>query len=87
MMIYIHLQGNLTSKETLKSKKAYEEFRGGKEVRIRHFHAENEQFAYNVFIQSVKETGLTIPYFGVKSHLQNRIAENRIRDLQEQARK
>jgi hypothetical protein len=54
---------------------------------IKHYHADNGRFADNAFMQSVAESGQTISFCGVNAHFQNGIAEKRIRDLSEQARK
>jgi hypothetical protein len=56
-------------------------------VTIKHYHADNGRFADNAFMQSVAESGQTISFCGVNAHFQNGIAEKRIRDLSEQARK
>ena len=54
---------------------------------IRHYHEDKGQFSDNAFINSVNAKGQIIYYCGVNNHLQNRIAEKRISDLQEQATK
>eukprot|EP00978_Attheya_sp_CCMP212_P037948 scaffold183254_cov63-Attheya_sp.AAC.2 len=84
---YIHLQRTITSKDTLEAKLAFEAFSMKNGVKIQHYHADNGRFADNAFIQSVQKCSQTISYCGVNAHFQNGIAEKRIRDLQEQARK
>ena len=54
---------------------------------IRHYYMDSEQFSNNDFIKSVNTQGQTISYFGFNYHFQNRIDENRFRDLKEQVRK
>jgi hypothetical protein len=84
---YIHLQQGLTLAETVEAKRAFEAYARSHGVSIKHYHANNGRFADNAFIDSVARSGQTISYCGVNAHFQNGIAEKRIRDLQEQARK
>ena len=84
---YVHLQEGLTSAETVEAKKSFEAFARSMGVQIKHYHADNGRFADNAFIQSVQDSGQTISYCGVNAHFQNGVAEKRIRDLQDQARK
>ena len=84
---YIHLQRNLSSEETLKAKKAFEAYARAHGVRVKHYHADNGRFADNAFIKDVEQQGQTLTFCGVNAHFQNGIAEKRIRDLQERARK
>ena len=55
-------------------------------VKITHYHADNGRFADNTFITDCKAQKQGLSYCGVNAHFQNRIAECRIRDLQEQTR-
>ena len=84
---YVHMQRSLTSEETLEAKRAFEAFARRHYVAIRHYHADNGRFADNAFITDATKQGQTLSYCGVNAHFQNGIAEKRIRDLQEQARK
>ena len=84
---YVHLQESLSSDDTVQAKKAFEACARSHGVVVRHYHADNGRFADNLFIESVANSGQTISYCGVNAHFQNGIAEKRIRDLQEQARK
>jgi hypothetical protein len=84
---YIHMQRSLTSEETLEAKRAFEAFARRHHVTLRHYHADNGRFADNAFIADATKQGQTLSYCGVNSHFRNGIAEKRIRDLQEQARK
>ena len=52
-----------------------------------HYHADNGQFADNLFLEDVTKSRQTISFCGVNAHFQNGIAEKRIRDLQESTRK
>ena len=51
------------------------------------YHADNDRFADNLFINDVNKQGQTMTYCGVGAHHQNGIAEKRIRNVTEQARK
>ena len=84
---YVYLQRGLTSDETLKAKRAFEAYARSHNVQIKHYHCDNGRFSDNAFIDDVTKRGQTISYCGVNAHFQNGIAEKRIRDLQERARK
>ena len=84
---YVHLQGRITSDETVQAKRAFEAYARSHGVNVKHYHADNGRFADNAFLKSVAESGQTISFCGVNAHFQNGIAEKRIRDLSEQARK
>jgi hypothetical protein len=84
---FVHLQQHLTSAETLEAKHAFEAFARKYGVVVRHYHADNGRFADNLFVQDIAKQGQTLSFCGVNAHFQNGIAEKRIRDLQESARK
>jgi hypothetical protein len=83
------MQQQLTSDETVEAKHAFEAFTRSQGVTIKHYHADNGIFADNAFIKDIIEArpNQPITYCGVNAHFQNGIAEKRIRDLQEPARK
>ena len=80
------MQKQLTSKETLEAKHAFEAHCRKHEVNVRHYHADNGRFADNLFLNDVISNGQTISYCGVNAHWQNGIAERMIRSLRETAR-
>jgi hypothetical protein len=86
---YVHMQQQLTSDEKVEAKHAFDAFSRSQGITIKHYHADNGRFADNAFLQDIKEAILSqsITYCGVNAHFQNEIAEKRIRDLQEPARK
>ena len=86
-MSYVHLQRSTSSEETVEAKRAFESFCATKHVRVLHYHADNGRFQDKVFMSHLHEKGQTISFCGVNAHFQNGIAEKRIRDLQEKARK
>jgi len=84
---YVHLQSRVTAEETVEAKRAFEAYARSHGVIVKHYHADNGRFAENLFMSAVAESGQTISFCGVSAHFQNGIAEKRIRDLSEQARK
>jgi hypothetical protein len=84
---YVHLQSRVTAEETVEAKKAFEAYARSHGVIVKHYHADNGRFAESLFMSVVAESGQTISFCGVSAHFQNGIAEKRIRDLSEQARK
>ena len=84
---YVYLQRTLSSNETFLAKRAFEAYSAKNGVRISHNHADNGRFIDNVFVQDINNQGQTISYSGVNEHFQNGIAEKRIRDIQDSARK
>jgi hypothetical protein len=86
---YVHMQQQLTSDETVEAKHAFEAFSRSQGVTIKHYHADNGRFSDNAFLKDIREARpiQSITYCGVNAHFQNGIAEKRIRDLQEPARK
>ena len=83
---FVFLQRHLKSEETVQAKHAFERSAEQRGVKILHYHADNGRFTDNAFIQDCKTQGQSLSYCGVNVHLQNGIAERRIRDLQEQTR-
>jgi hypothetical protein len=49
-LCYIHMMTNTSSDETIKAKLAFEQFAANHFVKIKHYHADNGQFADNAFI-------------------------------------
>ena len=83
---YVHLQESLTANNTLRAKEAFERYCESFVVKVRQYHADNGQFAKNLFIEDIRRQGQTITYCGVNAHFQNGIAEKRIHDLQDAVR-
>jgi hypothetical protein len=86
---YVHMQQQLTSDETVDAKHAFEAFSRSQGVTIKHYHSDNGIFTDNAFLKDTKEArpSQSITYCSMNAHFQNGIAEKRIRDLQEPARK
>ena len=83
---FVYLQRRLTSDETVMVKHAFERSAEQRGVKIIHYHADNGRFADSAFIADRKAQRQGLSYCGVNAHFQNGIAEQRIRDLQEQTR-
>ncbi len=84
---FIHLMLDLSAEETLKAKRAFEQFAAEHSVKILHYHCDNGQFVDNAFKQSCKKSCQQLTFCGVNAHFKNGIAERAIRDLSESARK
>jgi hypothetical protein len=83
---YVHLQRSLSFDDTVKAKRAFETYCESSGVKVEHYHADNGRFCNNLFLQGMKDKKQTISHCGVNAHFQNRIAEKRIRDLQDLTR-
>jgi hypothetical protein len=83
------MQQQLTSDETVEDNHAFEAFSRSYGVTINNYHAYNGRFADNAFLKDIKEAGPIQPinYCSVNAHFQNGIAEKRVRDVKEPARK
>ena len=80
------LQKILTLK-TFQYKKAFEAYIKKVGVTAKHYHADNEIFQDNIFIQEIRNERQTIYFYGFNLHYRNGKAENRIGYLQDQKRK
>ncbi len=78
---------DLSAEETLKAKRAFEQFAAEHSVKILHYHCNNGRFADNAFKQSCEEGRQQLPFCGVNAHFQNGITKRAIRDLSKSARK
>ena len=84
---YIHLQQTLSSADTISAKHVFEAFANKHGVAVTHYHADNGRFADNMFMNDVASQQQTISFCGVNAHFQNGIAEKKIKDMTELARK
>jgi hypothetical protein len=86
---YVHIQQQITSYDTVDAKHAFEAFTISQGFTIKHYHADNGIFADSAFIKDIREArpSQSINYSGINAYFKNGIAEKRIRDLQEPARK
>jgi hypothetical protein len=84
---FIHLMQDLGSDETIKAKRAFEQFAADHGVKISHYHCDNGRFKDNAFKQACEASRQRLTLCGVNAHFQNGIAERAIRDLSDSARK
>jgi hypothetical protein len=71
----VHLQKTDSGEETLEAKQAFEGFAHSLNVKVQHYHADNGQFAENLWMNHVKRENQTITFCGVSAHFQNGVAE------------
>ena len=83
---YTYLQTSADAEETIKAKKAFEEYALQRGVRIKAYHADNGIFRANKWVESCRENRQPLTFAGVNAHHQNGLAERRIRSLQEMTR-
>ena len=83
---FVYLQRCITSEETVMAKHAFERAAEQRGIKILHYHTDNGRFADNAFIADCNAQRQILLYCGVNAHFQNSIAEQFIRDLQEQTR-
>jgi hypothetical protein len=82
---FAHLMQDLTSDETIKAKRAFEQFAADHGVKILHYHCDNGRFKDNTFRQACGEARQQLTFCGVNAHFQNGIAKRAICDLLESA--
>jgi hypothetical protein len=78
---FVHLMQDLSSEESVKAKRAFEQLAAEHGVTIRHYHCNNGRFADNAFKQACQERNQQLTFCGVNAHFQNGIAERAIHDL------
>jgi hypothetical protein len=83
---FVYLQQGTKSDKTMEAKRAFEAFAKSHGVTIRHYHANNGQFAEATYMEHCARSQQTITFCGANAHFQNSIAEKCIRDLQDLAR-
>ena len=83
---FVHLQKSSSGEETVEGKELFERYAASMGHTIKHYHADNGIFAANLWKAHciARHQGLT--FAGVGAHHQNGVAENKIRQLQDQAR-
>jgi hypothetical protein len=81
------MTSNLTGKETVNTKRAFECFTTKHGVCIAHYHCNNGHFADSLFCQACESQGQKLTFCGVNAHFQNGITERAICNLSKSARK
>jgi hypothetical protein len=84
---FVHLMQYLSPEESVKAKRAFEQFAAEHGVTIRHYHCDNGCFTNNAFKQACQESNQQLTFCGVSAHFQNGISERAIRNLSDSARK
>jgi hypothetical protein len=69
---------DLSSEESVKAKRAFEQFAAKHGITIRHYHCDNGRFADNALNQACQESNQQLTFYGINAHFQNRIAEHTI---------
>ena len=80
------LQKTAITEETLKGKIAFEKETESLNIKIQHYHADNGIFKANGWVRDCYDKAQSITYSGVNAHHQNRLAEVKIRWLQDLVR-
>jgi hypothetical protein len=83
---YVHLMTKMDGDATVAAKLEFERVLNSYGVRVKHYHADNGLFDTKVFKASISKAGQTLSFCGVNAHHQNGKAENRIKDVTENAR-
>ena len=83
---YTYLQTSADADETIKAKRAFEEYAAQRGVQIRAYHADNGIFRANKWVNDCREHRQGLSFAGVNAHHQNGLAERRIRSLQDMTR-
>jgi hypothetical protein len=78
---FVHLQIDDSAELTMGANLAFEKYAAKHGISIKHYHCDNEQFAYNAFKQSCKSNRQRLPFCGVNVHFKNGIAEPMICNL------
>jgi hypothetical protein len=84
--IFLKNQVSLRVGETLRAKRAFEQFAAQHGVRVRNYHADNVPFSAQEFIDHLEQQDQTIIYSGTGAHHQNGVAERAIRTVTSWAR-
>ena len=83
---YVHLQRTATADETIEAKKAFEAKLASFGVTVKGYHADNGVFKANKWRDACAKNNQQLTFSGVNAHHTNRMAEKRIRDLQDLTR-
>ena len=83
----MYFMTNISSEDTVLTKKAFALFTESCGVHIQYWHYDNGCFADNAFIMDCEQNKQHFTYCGVNAHFQNSIATQEISDIQEQAQK
>jgi hypothetical protein len=85
-LIHIVNQVGLTSGETLRAKKKFEQFADSFGIQIKSYLADNVPFGTDAFLRNIESNNQTIEFSGVGAHHQNGVAERSIQTVTQWAR-
>jgi hypothetical protein len=83
---FVHLQSNLTYKQTLIAKQEFERHAAGMNASVKKYHADNGQFVDNAYTDDLKAKNQYMTICGVNAHHHSGKVEKGIRDLQDVTR-
>ena len=75
--VYVHLMHEFTTEEPLLAKAAWEKILSQAGRVVKHFHADNDRFADNGFVEAINKKDQTITFCSIGAHHQNGIVENK----------
>jgi hypothetical protein len=64
---YVHLQRSTSAKETMEAKEAFERYAQQREVKVKHYHAENGAFAAHDWVRHMAGQGLMFAAVGMRN--------------------
>ena len=76
--VFLDHQVSLTSAETIKTKRKFENFAKECGVKVLVYRADNQPFASDEFKEEISKNNQTITFSGVGAHHQNGVAERAI---------
>ena len=79
--VHVGLMQDQSGDSTLQSKHDFEHLCATRDVKVKHYHADNGRFAERSFTDDVKKSLQRITFCGVGAHHQNGITENTIKQL------
>ena len=85
-MGFVYLQKPCSAEETIKAKRAFEQYAENRGVRVQAYHADNGIFKAKKWVEECQQRKQDLTFAGVITHHQNGVAERRIRELQETTR-
>ena len=79
--VHVALMTDQSGESTLQAKHDYEHLSATRNVKVKHYHADNSRFAERSFTNDFKASTQQITFCGVGAHHQNGMAVNTIKQL------
>jgi hypothetical protein len=86
-LCFVHLMQDQSSEESVKAKRAFEQFATKHGIVICHYHCDNGCFANNAFKEACQQSNQQLTFCGINAHFQNGITERAIHNLSNSAHK